>query len=321
MEMASISSFVPSEEIRKLTFGSYEHLKAQVEEAIGAARERLFESTAPVQILATFAGHALVLSEDAKVFRVKFEQTERGGVEPIAAEALSIPAYNASTLDRFTLREAQAYVDAFFNGAKTDAASHLQTLLPLVKGKAPAPPPTKITEAFQNLVKGERGWKKVYTERLAQIRAAVQESLPKLDEGRLTEKFRRLYDGRTTSAELSNYKGLVTSDLKYLGERIESLLATAEKDVAAYKGLVPALKVEERDATVKMFESFSEDFVADLRGVQKALTEANNSLNAVDDFGKIYDVLASELHRYEVAGCFVGQMSRGLAKSEPTEEG
>jgi hypothetical protein len=270
MEMAAISSFVPSEEIQKLTLGSYEHLRAQVEEAIGAAREQLFESAAPVKILATFAGHALVLSEDAKVFRVKFEQTERGGVAPISAEALSVPAYNAQTLDRFALREAQAYVDAFFNSAKTEAASHLQTLLPLIKEKAPAPPPVKITEAFQNLVKGERGWKKVYTERLSQIRASVQDSLPKLDEGRLPEKFRRLYDGKTPAAELNNYKGLVTSDLKYLGERVEALLETAEKDVAAFKGQVPALKVEERDATVKMFESFSEDFLADLRGVKKS---------------------------------------------------
>jgi hypothetical protein len=55
--MASISSFIPSEEIRKLTYGSYEQLKIQVEESIEAAREKLFGSASAIQVLGTFSGY------------------------------------------------------------------------------------------------------------------------------------------------------------------------------------------------------------------------------------------------------------------------
>ena len=135
------------------------------------------------------------------------------------------------------------------------------------------------------------------------------------------EKFRRLYDGSIPSSELVGYRELVTSDLKYLGERVDSILSETEKAISLFQGAVPALKTEQKDATLKMFESFSEDYVADLRGIKKALSEANSLLNGVDDFGKIYDVLANELPRYEVAGLFVGKMSRSLVENTGTKEG
>lgn len=317
----ALTSFVPSEEVRKLTVGSYEHLKSQVESAITTDRERLFGSAAQVEVLGTFAGYALVLSEDSKVFRVKYEKTQNGEVAPITAEAVNVPVYSKSNPDDFAMREAKAYVDAFMSGAKTAAVEHLKTLAPLVTQPKPLPKPAHVVEAFSNLVKGERGWKKVYTERLAQIRSSVQDDLQKMEENRIYEKFTRLYDGSTSVEELPNYSSLVTSDLKYLGDKIESILTAAEKSVATLKGAIPALKPEQKDTTLKMFESFSEDFVADLQGVKKALSESNKLINGVDDFGKIYDVLANELHRYEVAGKFIEKMSRRLSENAATEEG
>jgi hypothetical protein len=318
--MASISSFVPSEEIRKLTFGSYEQLKAQVENSIETSRERLFGSKSPVQVLGTFSGYAIVLTEDAKVFRVKYEKAQSGEIAPISAESLSVRAYKPETLSEFAGREAEAFVEAFMNGSKSLATEHLKNLLPIVKSKVTVEAP-KLVEAFENLVKGERGWKKVYTERLAKIREMVKDELPRLEENQLRTKFARLYDGSISQPEIGKYKELVTSDLKYLGEKIENLLSETEKAVTVSKGVIPALKPENRDLSVKMFESFSEDFVADLKGVKMALSEAREHLNGVDDFGKIYDLLANELHRYEVAGQFVAKMSRRLAEAAATEEG
>ena len=315
--MAAISSFIPSEDIRKLTFGSYEHLKSQVENSIEASREKLFGSDAPIQVLGTFSGYAIVLSEDAKVFRVKFEKTESGDVATVSAETLQVPAYKKDTMGEFAMREARAYVEAFLGGSKTVATEHMKNLVPVVKDRSPSPQPPRIVESFGNLVKGERGWKKVYAAKIAEIRATVDS---KLEEHRVPDKFRRLYDGTIGKSELPSYKDLVTSDLKYLGEKIENLLSETEKAVNVFRGAVPALKTEHKDPTVKMFESFSEDFVADLKGVKRALAEATEHLNGVDDFGKIYDLLANELHRYEVAGQFVAKMSRRLAEAAVTEE-
>jgi hypothetical protein len=319
--MASVSSFVPSEEIRKLTFGSYEQLRTQVAESIESSREKLFGSQSPVQVLGTFAGYAIVLSEDAKVFRVKFEKTQAGGVAPLTVEALSVLAYKPETMSDFAAREARAYVDAFMDGSKTVAMEHLKNLVPIVPAGKGTLPPAQIVEAFGNLVKGERGWKKVYTERIAQIRSTVKEELPKLEEQRMHDKFRRLYDGSIPKTDLESYKDLVTSDLNYLGQKIETLLSETEKSVTVFNGVVPALKTERKDPTVQMFESFSEDFVADLKGVKKALLETTDHLNGVDDFGKIYDLLANELYRYEVAGQFVRKTSHRLAEAAATKEG
>ena len=261
-----------------------------------------------------------MLSEDAKVFRVKYEKTQSGEIAPISAESMSVTVYKPETMNDFAVREARAFVASLFDGSKSDAAAHLQNLVPLVKERVVVEAP-KLVEAFQNLVQGERGWKKVYAERIAQIRTTVQDELPKMEERRAPVKFARLYDGSISKMEVAKYNDLVTSDLKYLGERIESLLSVTEKAVSVSKGAVPALKAEQKDTTVKMFESFSEDFVADVKGVKKALSEASEHLNGVDDLGKIYDLLAGELHRYEVAGQFVAKMSRRLAEAAATEEG
>ncbi len=319
--MASISSFVPSEEIRKLTFGSYEQLKLQVENSIEASREKLFGSAASTQVLGTFSGYAIVLTEDARVFRVKYEKTQTGEIFPISCESMPVQAYKPESMDKFAASEARAYVEAFLGGSKSMATEHLRNLVPLVKA-APTPvAAVKLIEAFENLVKGERGWKKVYADRISQIRTTVKDELPKMEESRTLPKFGRLYDGSIPKMEVTSYKDLVTSDLNYLGERIERLLSETEKAVSLYEGAVPALKNEQKDPTVKMFESFSEDFVADLKGVKNALSEAAGHLNGVDDFGKIYDLLANELLRYEVAGQFVAKMSRRLAEAAATEEG
>jgi hypothetical protein len=309
----SVTSFVPRDEIKKLAYGSYEQLTLQVESAIEQAKEKLFGTASPIELLATFSGYALVLSEDARVFRVRYEKAQNGDVLPIQVEDVDVPAYKADTLPRFVKREAGAYVDAFLSGARSSAKEHLSTLTAFVHPE-PAPlAPAKVTETFEHLVKGERGWKKVYSERIGQIHETVKDVMPGLNERRTTEKFLRLRDGSIPSAELPKYESLVRSDLKYIAGRVDSALSLTEDSMKLLKGAVPALK-DEKDPTIKMFQSFSEDYLEDLRGVRKALTEAENHISAVSDFATIYDTLAAQLFSYEVAGQFVSAMARRLSE-------
>lgn len=310
----SVTSFVPRDEIQKLAHGSYEQLTSQVESAIEKSRERLFGGSPPIEVLATFNGYALVLSEDARVFRVRYEKAQNGDVAPIAAEEVDIPAYKADTVPRFVKREAGAYVDAFLSGARSSAKEHLSTLTAFVRPEPLPLAPAKVTETFEHLVNGERGWKKVYKERIGQIHETVKDVMPGLNEHRTTEKFKRLRDGSIPANEFPKYEGLVRSDLKYLAGRVNSILLNAEDSMRLLKGAVPALK-EEKDPTVKMFQSFSEDYLEDLRGVRKALTEAENHISQVADFATIYDTLASQLFTYEVAGQFVSAMARRLSEA------
>lgn len=313
----AIRGFIPTEEISRLVEGCYEQLTVRVCSAINEAAPKLLGINEAVEVAGTFSGFAIVHTEDrSQAFRVKYEISETREIMPISAEPISMKTY---TPDQYAVAEARLFVDAFINGSRTEAGEHLKNLLPVVQ-ECVVREPKKITESFENIVRGERGWKKLYDERIGQIRSSIGEDVSKIEESRMREKFRKLYDGSISESELPKYADLVTSDLKYLGERVDAILTGAEKAVEAYKGAIPALKTESSDPTVKMFESFSEDYIADLRGVKKTLSEASELLNRVDEVGKIYDVLASELHRYEVAGRFVEKMTRSLSEAA-TEEG
>jgi hypothetical protein len=311
--MASISSFIPSEEIKKLAFGSYESLCARVSKAIQEAAPRLFGAECTVEGLSTFNGHAIVVAE-AKCYRVKFEESDRGVIVPVHAEPLSTPVYK--TVEDFAVRESKAFVDDFFSGAKTSGTERIQSLIPMIKEKV-VPTPEKVMESFSLMVQGERPWKKFYTESLSKIQAQLQTEWAALEESRTHAKFTKLYDGGLQESELSGYRDLVTSDLKYLSQRVGNLHESVENAVKAYTAK-SAAKTDKKD-TVKMFEAFADDFFADISGVKKSLSEAIQLLNRVDRFGKIYDVLADELFRYEAAGRFVEKMARALSEAA-TEE-
>lgn len=315
--MTRLTAFVPPAELAQLTRGSYESLQLQVESAIDQARERLFGSPAPVQVLGTFAGHAVVLSEQARVYRVRFEATDTGEISPVHTEELSVPAYRAENVASFVKKTAEEYVDSFFAGARTDAAEKLQAVVTRLAELPPTHTASTIKESFERLVTGDRPWKTLFADRQKEIGAVVSEDVAQLAQDRapVREKFARLYSGAVPKEDLVGYSDLVTSDLKHLSSRVSRLRTTLDEAVSKLQGGVPALKPATSDISLQMFEAFSQDLAQDVRGVEKSLSEAVGTLITIDDHAKIYDVLASQLNRYEVAGLFVEKMSKQLSES------
>lgn len=314
--MAS-KEFYLGEEIKHLLSGSYETLLPRVHEAITADRKRLFGVDEHITLLGTFNGYAIVVTESADVYRVKYEISQRNEIVPVGAEPAQVSRMNADQAVRF---ESKSFVDAFINGSRSLANEHFARLTAIVRDLPLKPEPQQVSEAFETLVRGTRPWKKLFEEKTSEIKKTLETDMPKIEEGRLGEKFRKLYDGSIPESELPGYEALVTSDLKYLGGRIDALTESASRSVERFHGAVPALKKAQTDPTIKMFESFAEDYLADLASVKKSLTTSLEHLNRVDAKGKIYDVLANELQRYEVAGRFVENMSRRLSEAA-TEEG
>lgn len=306
-------SLFMSEEVEFLVSGSYEQLAKKVYSAIKAEDKKLF-GDALAEVKGTFAGYAIVRTESTNFFRVKFDKAENGTIVPIHAEPIAVKKYTA---DEFALREARAYVDAFLNTSKTEAAEHFQRLLPAaLQATTRSRPAVSTPEKLDELAKTPRAWKKVYEDKLAQIRTACDGAEKALDEKRLRPKFSKLYDGAIEESSHEDYDGLVTSDLKYLQTRFSAIIdqmADAEK---ALDGEILALKANSKDATIQMFEAFRKDFVADVTSLEKALTEACETMNRVDARAKVYDVLSTHLHSYEVASLFVQKMSQRLAETE-----
>ncbi len=318
--MTTATGFVPTEEIRQLTYGSFEHLRARVEESLEESSSRLFGKDAPFQVLGTFQGYAIVLSEDARLFRVKFQESDVGEIKIVGAEQISVPVYSASNMDQFLIREAKSVVDAFLKGSVSVAHEKLRGLAHFAKD-TPCLVPEKVVESFATMVRGERPWKRLYAERANQIRSVfTKEEAKKLDQDHLVSKFHALYDGTVQESDHSGYRDLVLSDLNYLSGRIDSLLGSTNVSLKLFNDSRSKLRAEDTDPLLSMFESFSEDFGQDLVFIKRALTEAMQHLGRVDELGKVYDVLAEALHSYEVAGRFVEKMSRRLSEVSTEEK-
>lgn len=309
-ELQKSSEFFLGEEIEKLTEGSYENLALRVTAAIRKDEKRLFGEPLS-EVKGTFSGYAIAITESSNVFRVKFDRAENGDICAVSAESAGIKKF---TYDQFAIREAHAYVDAFMSGSRSSASSHLLRLAPMHLSSKPRTDGS--VEGFAKLVESARAWKQVYTEKLSQIRSACEGAEVALDENRMRTKFTKLYDGAIEESAQSDYEGLVTSDLKYLAARFETLTKRVSTAVENYKGVVPALKVNSQDPTIKMFEAFQSDYITDVTSIEKALTEVVSNTNRVDAKGKIYDVLSGALHSYEVAGLFVEKMSQRLVDTE-----
>lgn len=313
--------FIPEISLVELTEGSYERLLGDVQKAVQESAEKLLNIKECVELCGTFKGYAIVCTENRdRVFRIKYEISERGEVLPLSGEEIELRSY---TPNQYVAFQAKAFVESFMSGAKTEAGEYLKRIVKLIPRLEHAPAEEKvvpsIADDLANISAAEKTWKKIFEDKLSSINKALGSELDQLSESKLKPKFRKLQDGTISGPGLESYRPLVTSDLKYLSERFDATFGQVTKAVDAYKGAVPALKTESADPTIKMFESFSRDYLTDLTDLRNKLTEASNIVNAVDELGKIYDLLSTHLYRYEVAGRFIEKMSGNLVKV-PTED-
>jgi len=302
--------FLPREEILRLTTGSFEHKTVQIETAIKNEKARLFENSDP-QVLGTFPTHVVVMTAAGKMFRAKYEVSDSGVVHVLAVESVKADIYPRAAMPSFLQKEAKVAADLFLKGSVTEANKKVAQLVKLVD-ETRSYDEKDIVNSFVESLSADRLWRRALTTRASEVKAALGEAFAQFDTNKLRAKFFKLYDGSLSEASLEQYRGLVNEDLGRLTERLDAVLSQSLGSVGSLREISVTMADPQNEA-MTAFGSFAEDLVDDLRTTKQQLAETVQGVNGVGARGKMYDSLAEEILRFELAGAFVVQMTNRLA--------
>jgi hypothetical protein len=127
-----MTSLLATEDIRKLSNGSFEHLIARLVEAVQESSPRLFGERVETRVVATFPGHAIVLSASSKAVRVRFDEDSNGDLRITGHEQVPLKVYSEENLEAFVQEEAEQVVKGLLSG-DPDAALRLASLVESVR--------------------------------------------------------------------------------------------------------------------------------------------------------------------------------------------
>lgn len=307
--------FVPTEEIQKLTLGSYEYLASKIDEAISKDAKVVFGDVVPnkVERIGTFADHVLVAADDGRFVKVKYERSATGAVKILEATVVAVPIFTEANLDTYLMQEARGIVDSMLAHDGAQADLKLRSLIPFVS-EAQVPTAEQVLTSVTENVHADRPWKRLYRERTAQVSTFLGESLKGIESRKLPAKFSKLIATDATEAQNAAHKDLVLADLSYMAESIGGWLKLVE-DAGNLDDIQSKVTGEEL-AVVTTFSAFAEDLKRDLQCVRESIQESVKVPNSVAGLGKLYDALAEESFHYEVASRFASMMIEGLRKPE-----
>lgn len=302
--------FLPREEILKLTSNSFEHRAVKIEGAVKQEKARLFNNAEP-QVLGTFDGYAVVLTDDGKVFRVQYEQATSGNLHLLSAQPVSATIYSREALPTFLRKEAKEAADLFLKGFVAEANKKVAQLAK-VMDETVVWEDDKIIDPLIASVVGTRAWKQALEAKTeTDLKQMLGESYDQIDSQKLRAKFFKLYDGSVAGPELEKYRGLVNEDVGLLMGRMDVVLDQALKSIGSLREFSDKVGDDQRE-TVTAFVAFVEDLAEDVRQVKKTFAETLQGVEAVPALGRLYDTIAEELLRYEIAGGFAVQMTTRL---------
>ena len=309
-----MNRYIPLEEIKKLTAGSYEHVIAVVEKVVQENSEGIFGKAIGVRLLGTFPGFAIALSEEGSLARIQFERSDDGSVRISKHEELELPSFEKDRLEDYARSQVRQAVEAWHAGRVEEARQILAAVSPYIGEKLPRSQDEDVVESLVSAFQAERPWKQMFKERSENFRKALAaEELTRLDESRMEKKFAALYNGTISEDRMARYDEVVRSDLAYLTARVESLRDLASSSYEALRSVIRSEDLAE--AAVSTLALFAEDLVSDLRRLHTVITESARKLTRTDCLGKLYDVVAEGMYEYEIAGRFVSAMSTRLCEA------
>lgn len=303
-------AFIPVEELRKVTEGSFEQQISRLEQAL--SEEKVFGEE-PFKIVGTYPTHVVALSESGTCLRLRYEAAANGKLLVTGKEPVEISVYNPSTMESFLHKEALKVVESFLYGQTEAAKERLRGIAPFV-GHQAALTDDQVVEALLVGLEGDRPWRTFFRGRTEEINKVISEAdTVDLAKGRLESKFIKLYDASMEESELEGFRSLVLADLSYMKDRVRSLadLVSQATDAAT---IVQEGMVEEADrAVLTTFGAFGEDLLDNLRGLARIVGDAPSHLKRVDHLGRLYDVVVESVNEMEIAGRFVTRMAERLS--------
>lgn len=303
--------FIPTEEVQRLTVGSYEHVIARIEEAVRADSVKLLGAKLEAHVVGTFPGYAIVLVEDARFLRIKYEESQ-GVIRITGQESVQVESFAPDKLDTYLKNESQRAADAFVAGDVAGAIKRLKGLTKFVEHKNPQRD-AQIVDAVIVFQRSDRLWKQVFAEKADVIRRSVLDEIASIQQDRFQSKFLSLYDGTIGESARETYRELVIESLVKIADRASLLAGQVEASVLDAQ----SKKIE--DANVRALFAFSADLVSDLRGTHKAVRETLQRVLRLDCLGRLHDALAEDFKDRELASRFAVKMSKRLGETLPTD--
>lgn len=315
----SDTPFVPADEIRRITTGSYEHLIARIEENASKQSKVLFGEAAGVpSVIGTFSGFALVLVGGNRCFRLQYEDV-RGDLRIKAAAQVPLTVFGSSA--EYLKTEARKAVDAFLRGATVESSERLKTVARLIEAR-PLAADDQLAEGLLALLKSERTWKMQYAERSDKFKTFLGEAAVKaLHEKIPSSRFAPLYEEDSTfTADLDTVTALVVEALQGIAGRLDTLREEVEKSLAQLQAIAPVLAEIGESGVLTALDAFAQDLLNDLRSVHQAVVESFQQVVRIDYLGRIHDNVTEELQQYEVAARFVIEMTSSLSEAAATRK-
>lgn len=300
--MSLISNrYVPTGEVKRITVGSFEERTRLIESAVSSDSVRLFGMQVESKVVGTFPGHVVVLSEDGKCVRVKYE------INGHAAKLLSFDRVADTVEERKNLSNTQAKEAATLisQGRISEAKSVIKHLAALVDSASPQQD-DQIIDAMISFRRADRPWKATFREKADTMRRLVLDEAGEIHKDRIQPKFKSLHNGTLKRNEVDRYRDIVIESIKILDTRTTRLQEQVESAISAVK----ELKIE--DPSVGSYLNFAHDLADSLRSNSKTVTEALRRVKRTDSIGKLYDSLAEEFGDCEIASRYVTSMSKRL---------
>lgn len=301
--MSLISNrYVPTGEVKRITVGSFEERARLIESAANSDSVRLFGVQIESKVVGTFPAHAVVLSEDGKCIRVKYE------INGNVAKLLSFDRVAVDTVEeRKNLSNTQAKEAATLlsQGRISEAKAAIKHLVALVDSTSPQQD-DQIIDAMISFRRADRPWKATFREKSDTMRRLVLDEAGEIHKDRIQPKFKSLHNGTLKSTEVDRYRDLVIESIKILDTRTTRLQEQVESAIGAVK----ELKIE--DPSIGSYLNFAHDLADSLQSNHKTVTEALRRVKRTDSLGKLYDSLSEEFGDCEVASRYVTSMSKRL---------
>jgi hypothetical protein len=306
--------FVPISEIRKLAEGSFEQTAVTLSQVVENSSKQIFGEDVVCELIGTFPDTALVLSENGDVARIRWSRNEQGNPQITGHEPVKVSRYSSENRGDYVRQEVRRAVRSWMEGRVDEAKGIIAEVAPYAVG-APSQDPSKVVEALAVELKAPRPWRVLLQSRSEQIRPMVGEAaIRKIEEEKVAPKYGPLYNGRLAESEILSYRDLVEGDFVYLTTRVGALKDLVESSYDAVRSVVRSEELKEEEA-IKVFVTFSEDLIADLRRLQKIVSEATTQISKLDSLGKLHDTIVEHEADYAVASRFVEAMSSRLLEA------
>jgi len=217
-----LDRFVPPDELKRVTHGSYERLIEMLAEEVGKASDRLFGSACQVKLVSTYPNYAVVLAESGQAARIRFETSREGVPMIVSHEPYTFQSVSPKDPKAFVESRSQEIVNALLEGDDGRAYLRAKEVLPLVEDQKAAAPADFVCLVTDQLDR-KCAWKTAYEENIGQIHKRLGSELGLADQSRVEAKFQKLYDGSIPVEQRTGYSDLVRSDLIGVIESFEKI--------------------------------------------------------------------------------------------------